>query len=93
MLLTDLFPFYVDKEKLKDQIGYILQTQDRIALSQVIEHYPLKLGLSELVNYLVIASESNQATFYPDDLEEVSWTDEDGKKRAARMAKVIFSRV
>lgn len=84
---------YVDKEKLKDQIGYMLQIQDSITLSQVIAHYPVKLGLSELVTYLVIASESTQATFHSDDLEEVSWKDEAGKKRVARMAKIIFRRI
>jgi len=83
---------YVDKEKLKDRIGYMLQTQDKIELSQIIEHYPLDLGLSELITYLVIASETPRATFYPDDLTEVSWNDEAGKRRMAKMAKIIFQR-
>jgi len=83
---------YVDKEKLKDRIGYMLQTQDRIALSRIIEHYPLELGLSELITYLVIASETPQAAFYPDDLTEVSWNDETEKRRMAKMAKIIFQR-
>lgn len=83
---------YVDKEKLKDQIGYLLQTQDRITLAQIIEHYPLQLGLSELVTYLVIASESTQASFHSEDLEEVTWKDEAGKLRVARMVKITFRR-
>ena len=83
---------YVDKEKLKNRIGYLLQTQDRITLSRIIEHYPLELGLSELVTYLVIASESPQAIFQPEDVEEVSWNDEAGKKKVAKMAKIIFRR-
>jgi flagellar motility protein MotE (MotC chaperone) len=83
---------YVDKEKLKERIAYLLQAQERITLSEIIEHHPLELGLSELITYLVIASESRQATFYPDTLEEVSWQDETGKVRVARMAKVIFYR-
>lgn len=83
---------YVDKDRLKEQIGYLLQTQDRITLSRIIEHYPLELGLSELVTYLVIASESPQAAFQPEATEEVSWTDETGKKRTAKMARIIFRR-
>lgn len=83
---------YVDKERLKEQIGYLLQTQDRITLSRIIEHYPLELGLSELVTYLVIASESPQAVFQPEVMEEVFWTDETGRKRMAKMAKIIFRR-
>lgn len=82
---------YVDKEKLKDQIIYLLQSQGCITLSKIIEHYPLRLGLSELVTYLVIASESSQATFQQDELEEITWKGEFGNIRVARMPKVIFS--
>ncbi|MDR3599268.1 MAG: DUF3375 family protein [Desulfosporosinus sp.] len=56
---------YVDKEKLKDRIRYLLQSQDRITLSQIIGHFPLELGLSELITYLVIASESSKRRFIP----------------------------
>jgi len=83
---------YVNKERLKEQIDYLLQTQDGITLSRIVEHYPLELGLSELVTYLVIASESPQAVFQPETMEEVSWTDETGKKRTAKMARIIFRR-
>lgn len=83
---------YVDKEKLTDRIGYMLQTQDRITLAQIIEYYPLELGLSELITYLVIAGENPQAAFHPEDLEEVFWEDDTGKKRVASIAKVIFQR-
>lgn len=83
---------YVDKEKLKDQIGFMLQIQDEVTLAQVIEHYPLKLGLSELVTYLIITSESAQANFHADDKDEVSWIDEAGKRRVAKMAKIVFRR-
>ncbi len=84
---------YVDKEKLKDRINYLLQTQDKITLSQTIEHYPLDLGLSELVTYLVIASESQQATFYPEEVEAVSWIDETGKKKMAKLGRIVFRRI
>lgn len=83
---------YVDKEKLKDRIGYLLQTLDKITLSRIIELYPLELGLSELITYLVIASESPQAAFYPEEAEEVSWTDETGKRRVAKLTSIIFQR-
>ena len=83
---------YVDKEKLKDRISYLLKIQDKITLSRILEHYPLELGLSELITYLVIASESPQAAFQPEDVEEVSWTDEAGEKKVAKLAKIIFRR-
>ena len=82
----------VDKEKLKEQIAYLLKTQDIITLSQIIDKYPLELGLSELVMYLVIASESDQTTFQTDCFEEVSWDGENGTTRSARIPMVIFRR-
>lgn len=83
---------YVDKEKLKDRISFLLQLQDVITLSQIIEHYPLELGLSELVTYLVIASESPQAVFQSGNIDKISWTDEDGEKKVAKMERVVFQR-
>lgn len=83
---------YIDKERLKDKINFILQSQDSATLSQIISQYPLEYGLSELVSYLVIASESINAIFYTDEFDEVSWIDENGKLLVARMVKVHFLR-
>ena len=67
-------------------------TRDKITLSRIIEHYPLELGLSELVTYLVIAGESPQAVFQLEEEEEVSWTDETGRGRVAKLTRIIFQR-
>ena len=82
----------VDKEKLKGQIAYLLQTQDNIDLSRIIARYPLELGLSELIMYLVIAGESADARFHTDDLEEISWVEGDGKAMLAKVPKITFGR-
>jgi hypothetical protein len=84
---------FVDKEKLRDQITYLLQTQDRISISQVIAKYPLEMGLSELIMYLVIADENYSDAFQTDDSEEVLWEEEDGTMRLAKIPKIIFRRV
>lgn len=86
------FQVYVDKEKLKDQIAYMLQSQSELTLSQIIVRYPLELGLSELITYLVIASESKHASFISDSSEEVFWSDDEGKGHVARIPKVLFKR-
>ncbi len=83
---------YVDKEKLKAQIAFMLQSKNELTLSQIIVRYPLELGLSELITYLVIASESNQASFFSDSSEEVFWSDDEGKGHVARIPKVLFKR-
>lgn len=85
---------YVDKEALKGKIDYLLQHQKEITLSQVIEQYPLELGLSELVTYLTIASEGDdRAVFDNEALEEVAWQDEMGKEFRAKIPRIMFRRV
>lgn len=82
---------YVDKDRLKNQIDFMLNAHDEVTLFQIIKRYPLEFGLSELVTYMTIASQSNQA-FFSDDLEQISWTDEEGNERVGQMPKIIFRR-
>ncbi|NCD09564.1 MAG: DUF3375 domain-containing protein [Negativicutes bacterium] len=84
---------YVDKGKLKDRIDFLLQAQGNISLSEIIEHYPLELGLSELITYMVIAGDKEQASFKADKQAEVKWQDENGKQKIARFDEIIFQRV
>ena len=84
---------YVDKDKLKDRIGFLLQAQNSISLSEIIEHYPLELGLSELITYMVIAGDNENASFKADKQVQVQWQDENGKQKIARFDEIIFQRV
>jgi len=83
---------YVDKEKLLSQITYLLRTYDSITISQITAEYPLELGLSELMMYLVIADENNLITNQIDEREEVVWEDSDGTVRLAKIPKIAFNR-
>ncbi|MCW2276947.1 DUF3375 domain-containing protein [Heliophilum fasciatum] len=82
---------YVDKQKLAEQIQRLLLERDSVSLAQVIAKFPLDLGLAELVTYFVIASESQQS-FIEDETEEISWEDETGKVRIARLPRINFVR-
>ena len=84
---------YVDKDKLKDRIGFLLQAQNSISLSEIIEHYPLELGLSELITYMVIAGDNENASFKVDKQVQVQWQDENGKQKIARFDEIIVQRV
>jgi hypothetical protein len=84
---------YVDKDELKERIYYLLQTKGSVSVSQVIESYPLKLGLSELIMYMVIASEDIHASFHAKGEEQISWEDENGLTRHAKIPLVTFERV
>jgi len=81
---------YVDKEKLLNQISYLLRTKDSITISQIITEYPLELGLSELMMYLVIADENSFISGQTDEREEIFWEDADGTVRLAKIPKIAF---
>jgi ribosomal protein S16 len=83
---------YVDKEKLKYNIDCLLMTYDQISLSQVVDLFPLEQGLSELLVYLVIASDNDTAMFYGGESDTVTWIDDDGKHKVAMIPRVVFMR-
>lgn len=83
---------YVDARVLQAQIRYALQDRTQISLSELLKLYPVEKGLSEVVAYLHIASESDHALVNSDDNEEIAWQDEQGNRKQAWMPEVIFTR-
>jgi hypothetical protein len=83
---------YVDKPVLVANIWKSLQSQNQIALSAVIDKYPLSKGLAELVTYLVIASENRLTVFDELHNEEIRWQDGRGIEKKAVVPRVIFNR-
>ncbi|MEB4590946.1 DUF3375 domain-containing protein [Candidatus Thiothrix sp. Deng01] len=51
---------WVDEEALRKNIRRLLQTRPQISLREVLEEYPLRQGLAELVAYLNIAGKHPQ---------------------------------
>ncbi|MCL2187999.1 MAG: DUF3375 domain-containing protein [Defluviitaleaceae bacterium] len=83
---------YVDKEKLKSQISTLLQTLPQVTLKTVVTHFPLEVGLSEIVFYLTIADEAANAVFHTHKTEEITWLDGEGRTRMAHIPLVNFTR-
>lgn len=56
-----LFNLYaVDKAQLHQRIAQLLEQHREISLEDVLKEYPLRLGLTEVLAYMSIASESTQ---------------------------------
>ncbi len=56
---TSLFgQFTINKKKLEDRIGVLLQARKKVSLRDVLEEYTVEDGLAEIVTYLTIASQS-----------------------------------
>lgn len=83
---------YVDKVVLQRNIDTLLRTHPQVTLAQVVQAYPLKKGLTELLAYMVIASKDKQDSFQEDIIEEVLLEDISGKKLLAAMQQIVFSR-
>ncbi|OED46732.1 hypothetical protein ACH42_03490 [Endozoicomonas sp. (ex Bugula neritina AB1)] len=83
---------YVDERELRARIRYALQDRTQISLSELIKQYPVKKGLSEIVAYLHIASESDHALVNSECDEMILWQDDKGRQKEASMPEVLFTR-
>lgn len=80
---------YVDKNLLIQQISTLLSIHSEVTLSEVIQEYPLKAGLSELVTYISIAGQKNAEIVY-DKEENIFWQDKENIMHKAKLPKITF---
>lgn len=83
---------YVDEQALRGQIRFALQTRSQVTLAELVELYPVKKGLSEIIAYLHIASESDRALINAESNQAILWQDHSGNHKEAWMPSVIFTR-
>ncbi len=90
----------IDKAALASHIRRSLQTRAQISLTELLQARPLQQGLGELVAYLQLASEQQNAVVDESALETVEWlvneNDKDSAEgqvmRRAQMPRVLFVR-
>ncbi len=85
--------FFIDEEKLKSNINYFLQIKEQCTLVEVVEKFPIKKGISELVSYLSIAKNSENSIVMMDKKESIDIEDEDKKRKIVKIPKIIFVKV
>ncbi len=83
---------YVDERELRSRIRFALQDKTQISLQELIKIYPVQKGLSEIVAYLHIASESDHSLINSEINEAIDWLDDKGQQREAAMPQVVFTR-
>ena len=91
---TDLLfsQIFVDRGRLERQLDRLLSQRSPLSLGEVLEIFPLTRGLSELVVYLVIASERPETVADEGREEVLVWEDGEGVRREARLARILFYR-
>jgi len=91
--LTALFnQVVVDRAELSRNIRQALQERNQISLAELIAIHPLRLGLSELLAYLQLASGRTDSAVDEETLESIEWQLEDGSYRRVRLPRIIFAR-
>jgi hypothetical protein len=91
--LTALFnQVVVDRAQLSRNIRQALQDKTQISLAELIAIHPLRLGLSELLAYLQLASGRTDTAVDEETVETIEWRLEDGSYRRVRLPRIIFAR-
>jgi hypothetical protein len=84
--------FVIDKAALARHLRQALQDRSQVTLRELLELRPLQQGLAELVAYLQMAS-AQATSVIDEEVEEcVSWMAQDGRRKQARLPRVIFTR-
>ena len=80
---------YVDAKKLRQQIDKLLNEQQSVSLSTVLEHFPLQQGLGEVLAYFSLASHDEQAMIWEKKPIEVVLP---GKGKSITVPEIIYGR-
>ncbi len=83
---------HIDKDRLRRMVSRALSTRPQVGLTSIIADNPLQHGLAELIAWLSIATESDDAVIDEAREQSVTWRDEDGTLRRARLPAVTFVR-
>jgi hypothetical protein len=83
---------YVDPEPLRGGIRQALRGQPRVGLAELVAQHPLRQGVAELVTYLSLRDEAFAIVYDEDHRERITWSDADGRERAASLPRVTYAR-
>jgi hypothetical protein len=89
--LESLFnQFMINKGELISNINVHLDTDNQVSLATILEKHPLQKGLSELLTYMSIASQSNKHIISTEEFEVVEINKKE--RKFIRIPQVIYTR-
>lgn len=84
---------YINPEELKANIREILKENEQVSLKKLIEKYPVKRGLSELIAYFSLASNDPKALIMEGKMEKILiFNDKTARFSEVELPQTIFSR-
>jgi Protein of unknown function (DUF3375) len=85
--------FYVDEDRLAQRIGQTLEHCSTIALTDLVQFYPVTQGLPEVVAYLAIATQSDRHTVDSSIIDSITIPSlEAGEKLQLTLPRITFHR-
>lgn len=82
----------VDERELRQNVDDMLESRDQVSLSEVLERFPPRHGLAEVVVYLKIAVADSRALIDETRAENLQICRLDGRTRTICAPRVIFTR-
>ncbi len=83
---------YVDEKELQAHINKSLRTRSQISLGELVERYPIRKGLAEVVAYLNLASKDDKAMIADEEIETLTLTVENNQFRQINLPRVTWVR-
>jgi hypothetical protein len=83
---------YGDEGLLRNQIARMLSENSQVALSDIVEKYPVTRGMAEIVTYINMANREEKSTLNENQRQQILWHDAQGRERYADIPLVIFTR-
>ena len=81
---------FVDRQELRRRISRMLREKRQVRLTEVIDRFPLELGLAELVAYVNIGCDEGVIDGEREDRIDI--TRSDGSRRLVRVPRILFVR-
>ena len=78
--------------RLREQVRTCLVSCDSILLSEVLDRFPPREGILEVVGYLVVANQDSQHCLAGDQLVDLAILDDGGFSEFWRVPEVLFTR-
>ena len=84
--------FVIDESRLRRQIEQLLGEHAQLSLAEVVAHYPITQGLSELIGYLAFASRDQRHAIDPQASEALIIQRRDAQPVQVLLPLVVFRR-
>ena len=89
---TFLDIFYIDEEELKRNITTILQHKPQCTIEEISLQFPITKGISELIGYLSIAKNNDNAIVDEDQHATITIEDPQGMKKKISVPYITYTR-